>query len=134
MAKRRDDLDFSIVNFPFICSNMYLSVDKIFQSLWFLSGDRGLLLTFGKYYSSNICSIFSFLCSVVSTIVYLFVKLLDRPHLEERCLHLFFLDKIRPQNNSLIHRAPNSITVVSFIFILYRFSWIGGKYYVYLWF
>ena len=46
---KRDDFNFPIVNFPFICSNipaapaygvytMYLSVDMIFQSLWFLSG------------------------------------------------------------------------------------------------
>ena len=53
----RDDFNFSIVNFPLICSNIpaapalwniYLSDDTIFQSLWFLSGfvlDRGLLLT-----------------------------------------------------------------------------------------
>jgi hypothetical protein len=37
-----DDFNFPIVNFPFICSNciwrIYLSVDTIFQSLWFLSG------------------------------------------------------------------------------------------------
>jgi len=43
---KRYDLNFPIVNFPFICSNIpaalaygvYLSVDTIFQSLWFLSG------------------------------------------------------------------------------------------------
>ena len=43
---KRDDFNFPIVNFPFICSNIpaaptygvYLSVDTIFQSLWFLSG------------------------------------------------------------------------------------------------
>jgi len=47
---KRDDFNFPIVNFPhtYICSNilaspaygvytMYLSVDMIFQSLWFLS-------------------------------------------------------------------------------------------------
>ena len=40
---KRDNLNFPIVNFPFICSkipvawNIYLSVDPIFQSLWFLS-------------------------------------------------------------------------------------------------
>ena len=37
-----DYFNFPIVNFPFICSNciwrIYLSVDTIFQSLWFLSG------------------------------------------------------------------------------------------------
>ena len=42
---KRDDFDFPIVDFPFICSNIpssicmcsiYLSVDTIFQSLWFL--------------------------------------------------------------------------------------------------
>ena len=45
---KRVDFNFPIVNFPFICSNIptapaygssiYLSDDKIFQSLWFLSG------------------------------------------------------------------------------------------------
>ena len=40
---KRDDLNFPIVKFPFICSNIpaapaYGSVDTIFQSLWFLSG------------------------------------------------------------------------------------------------
>ena len=43
---KRDDFNFPIVNFPFICSNIpaatacgvYLSVDTIFQNLWFLSG------------------------------------------------------------------------------------------------
>ena len=89
---------------------MYLSVDKIFQSLWFLSGDRGLLLTFGKYCSSNICSIFSFLCIVVSTIVYLYVKLLDRPHLEERCLHLFLLTK-------LDHKTIHSSTELQILYL-----------------
>jgi len=39
---RRDDFNFPIVKFPFICSSIpaapvYLSVDKIFQSLCFLS-------------------------------------------------------------------------------------------------
>jgi hypothetical protein len=41
---KRDDFIFPIVNFPFIYSNIpaapaydiYLSVDTIFQSLWFL--------------------------------------------------------------------------------------------------
>ena len=43
---KRNEFNFPIVNFPFICSNIpaapaygvYLSVDTIFQSLWFLSG------------------------------------------------------------------------------------------------
>ena len=43
---KRDDFNFPIVNFPFICSNIpaapaygvYISDDTIFQSLWFLSG------------------------------------------------------------------------------------------------
>jgi hypothetical protein len=46
---KRDDFNLPIVNFAFICSNIpaapaygvpgiYLSVDTIFQSLWFLSG------------------------------------------------------------------------------------------------
>ena len=40
---KRDDFNFPIVNFPFICSNIpvapaYEVVDTIFQSLWFLSG------------------------------------------------------------------------------------------------
>jgi hypothetical protein len=44
---KRDDFNFPIVKFPFICSNIpaatciwsiYLSDDTIFQSLWFLSG------------------------------------------------------------------------------------------------
>ena len=46
---KTDDFNFPIVNFPFICSNIpatpaygvyivYLSVDTIFQSLWFLPG------------------------------------------------------------------------------------------------
>ena len=43
---KRDDFNFPIVNFPFICSNIpaapaygiYLSDDTIFRSLWFLSG------------------------------------------------------------------------------------------------
>jgi hypothetical protein len=41
---KRDDFNFPIVNFPFICSNIpaawsiYFSDDMIFQSLWFLSG------------------------------------------------------------------------------------------------
>ena len=43
---KRNDFNFPVVNFPFICSNIpaapaygvYLSVDAIFQSLWFLSG------------------------------------------------------------------------------------------------
>ena len=44
---KRDSFNFPIVNFPFICSNIpsapaygiaYLSVDMLFQSLWFLSG------------------------------------------------------------------------------------------------
>ena len=44
---KRDNFNFPIMNFPFICSNIpaapvygvciYLSVDTIFQSLWFLS-------------------------------------------------------------------------------------------------
>ena len=42
---RRDDFNFPIVNFTFICSNIsatpgygkYLSVDTIFKNLWFLS-------------------------------------------------------------------------------------------------
>ena len=42
---KRDAFNFTIVNFPFICSNIpaalaygvYISVDTIFQSLWFLS-------------------------------------------------------------------------------------------------
>ena len=46
LYKKRDDFDFPIVNFPLICSNIpaapaygvYLLVDTIFQSLWFLSG------------------------------------------------------------------------------------------------
>ena len=46
---KRDDFNFPIVNFPFICSNIppasciwsiYLSDDTIFQSLWFLSRSR----------------------------------------------------------------------------------------------
>jgi hypothetical protein len=43
---KRDDFNFPIVNFPFICSNIpavpahgvYLCQLTIFQSLWFLSG------------------------------------------------------------------------------------------------
>jgi hypothetical protein len=44
---KRDDFNIPIVNFPFVCSNIsistciwsiYLSVDTIFQSLWFLPG------------------------------------------------------------------------------------------------
>jgi hypothetical protein len=44
---KRDDFNFPIVKFPFICSNIpaatciwsiYFSDDTIFQSLWFLSG------------------------------------------------------------------------------------------------
>ena len=46
---KRDDFNFPVVNIPFICSNiptapaygvyiLCLSVDPIFQSLWFLSG------------------------------------------------------------------------------------------------
>jgi hypothetical protein len=40
---KRDDFNFHIVNFLFICNNItaspaYLSVDTIFHSLWFLSG------------------------------------------------------------------------------------------------
>jgi hypothetical protein len=39
---KRDDFNLPIVNFPFKCStcicSIYLSVDPIFQSLWFLSG------------------------------------------------------------------------------------------------
>jgi hypothetical protein len=47
LCDKRDDFNFSIVNFPFICSNIpadlhmeyiYLSVDTIFQRMWFLSG------------------------------------------------------------------------------------------------
>jgi hypothetical protein len=47
LYNKRDDFNLPIVNFPFICGNMigstciwsiYLSVDAIFQSLWFLSG------------------------------------------------------------------------------------------------
>jgi hypothetical protein len=46
LSDKRDDFNFLIVNFPFICSNIpaapacgvYLSVDTIFQNLWFLSG------------------------------------------------------------------------------------------------
>jgi hypothetical protein len=47
LYEKRDDFNFRIVNFPFICSkhfsstfiwSKYLSVDLIFQSLWFLSG------------------------------------------------------------------------------------------------
>ena len=57
LYNKRDDFNFPIVNFPFICSNspaapvygvkLYLSVDMVFQSLWFLSGvfDGVLLLT-----------------------------------------------------------------------------------------
>ena len=56
LYEKRDDFKFPIENFPFICSNnsnrtciwsIYLSVDPILQSLWFLSWffDRGLLLT-----------------------------------------------------------------------------------------
>ena len=47
LYNKKDDFNFPIVNFPFICSNipaapayevyMYISVDPIFQSLWFLS-------------------------------------------------------------------------------------------------
>ena len=36
---RREYFNFPIVSFPFTCiSSIYLSVDTIFQSLWFLSG------------------------------------------------------------------------------------------------
>jgi hypothetical protein len=46
LSDKRDDFNFLIVNFPFICSNIpaapacevYLSFDTIFQNLWFLSG------------------------------------------------------------------------------------------------
>ena len=42
MFDNTPDGGMNIVNFPFICSNciwsIYLSVDTIFQSLWFLLG------------------------------------------------------------------------------------------------
>jgi hypothetical protein len=45
LYEKKDDLNFPIMNFPFICNNIpatpvygvYISVDTIFQSLWFLS-------------------------------------------------------------------------------------------------
>ena len=45
LYNKKDDFNFLIVNFPFICNNIpaapayevYISVDPIFQSLWFLS-------------------------------------------------------------------------------------------------
>jgi hypothetical protein len=45
LYNKKDDFNFLIVNFAFICSNIpaapayevYISVDPIFQSLWFLS-------------------------------------------------------------------------------------------------
>ena len=49
LCDNRDDFNFPIVNFPFICSNIppascirsiYLSDDTIFQRLWFLSRSR----------------------------------------------------------------------------------------------
>jgi hypothetical protein len=50
---KRDDFNFPIVNFPFICSStyiwsIYLSVDPIFQSLWFLLGYPWLVVAANK--------------------------------------------------------------------------------------
>ena len=52
LCNKRDDFNFPIVNFPFICSNIppasciwsiYLWYDTIFQSLWFLSRSRSMV-------------------------------------------------------------------------------------------